>query len=97
MAAGRYGRIAAGHDAPESPARDARRRRAKATVMSTASTLTRPLWPTVSPDGSDVAPPGGAPLPGVPWWNARYEIVRGYPWQILRVIHRRSGGSGLDG
>ena len=65
--------------------------------MSTGSTLTRPLWPTVSPDGSDVAPPGGAPPPGVPRVERPVRDRQGCPWQILQVIHRRSGGSGLDG
>jgi hypothetical protein len=65
--------------------------------MSSGSILTRPLWPRVSPDGSDVAPPGGAPSPGVPRVERPVRDRQDYPWQIVRVIHRRSGGSGLDG
>ena len=67
----------------------------KATVMSTGSTLTRLLWPTVGPDGSDAAwrsTPTERPTGGTPGTDHQ-----SYPWRILRVIHRRSGGSGLDG
>jgi hypothetical protein len=31
-----------------------------------------------------------------PGWTARFEIVRPYPRQVLRVIYRRSDGPGSD-
>jgi hypothetical protein len=31
-----------------------------------------------------------------PGWTARFEVVRPYPRQVLRVVYRRSGDSGSD-
>ena len=51
----------------------------------------------VSPDGSDVRPSGGAPPQSDPRVGTLVRDRQSYPWQILRMIERLSGSSGLEG
>jgi hypothetical protein len=45
----------------------------------------RAIWPADLEDHTAEAHPG---------WTARFEIVRPYPRQVLRVVYRRSAGQG---
>jgi len=97
MAAGRYRRIAAGYDAPESPAREAFRRPAKAAVTSDGLTPTQPLRPRsvwTDPTCGRLEEHRHRASQG---WERPVRDRQSYPWQILRMIERLSGSSGLEG